>query len=109
MITIKASVFFLTIPMIINTLDLFSVCLRSALIASQFWLPSFLKEHPFRCRFRGGGGGPLSGWIPCRPKGCPFCTILRYPYLVTDPKIFLKAPSAPIYINFEGRARADKA
>ena len=36
------------------------------------------------------------------------CTILRHPYLVTDPKNFLKAPSKPIYINFEGGARAKK-
>ena len=33
-----------------------------------------------------------------------FCTILRYPYLVMNPKNFLKAPWAAIYTNFEGRA-----
>ena len=38
----------------------------------------------------------------------PLCTILRYPFLVRDRKIFLKAPSAPIYTNFEGGARAEK-
>ena len=32
-------------------------------------------------------------------------TILKYPYFVTDPKNFLKAP---IYTNFEGGARAEK-
>ena len=37
----------------------------------------------------------------CRPKGSPLCTILRYPFLVTEAKIFLKAPLAPIYFNFE--------
>ena len=36
---------------------------------------------------------------PCRPKVSPLCTILRYPFLVTYPKIFLKARSAPIYTN----------
>ena len=42
------------------------------------------------------------------------CTVLKYPFLVTDPKSFLKAPSvtdpksflkAPKSIKFEGRAR----
>ena len=41
-------------------------------------------------------------------KGSPLCTILRYPFLVTDPKVFLKAPLAPIYTNIEGGARAEK-
>ena len=34
--------------------------------------------------------------------------ILRYPYLLTDPKIIPEAPLAPIYSNFEGRARQKK-
>ena len=40
----------------------------------------------------------------------PFCTILRlrYPFLVTDPKVSLNAPSAPIYTNLKGGARAEK-
>ena len=42
----------------------------------------------------GGGGMP--------------CTILRYSFLVTYPKNFLKASSAPIYTNFEVIARAEK-
>ena len=50
--------------------------------------------------FRGGGG---VGWgdalfrisTPCRP----LCNILRYPFLVTDQKNFLKAP---IYTFFGG-------
>ena len=29
-------------------------------------------------------------------------------FLATDPKIFLKAPLAPIYINIEGGARSEK-
>ena len=45
---------------------------------------------------------PLRDSTPCRPKGSPLCTILRYPYLVTDPKNFLKAPLAPIYTYFRG-------
>ena len=44
----------------------------------------------------------------CRPDESPLCTILRYLFLVTDPKTFLKAPSAPIYTNFEGGSRAKK-
>ena len=40
------------------------------------------------------------GFDPCRSKG----TILRYPYLVTDRKIFLEARLAPIYTTFEGGA-----
>ena len=38
---------------------------------------------------------------PGRHKGSLLCIILRYPSLVTDPKTFQKAPSAPIYSNFE--------
>ena len=36
----------------------------------------------------------------------PLCTILRYPYLVTDPRKFLKATLAPINTNFVWGARA---
>ena len=35
----------------------------------------------------------------------PFCTILRYPILVTDHKFFLKTLLAPIYTNFKGGAQ----
>ena len=45
---------------------------------------------------------------PANPKGPPF-SILKYPFLVTDPKILLKASLAPIYANFERGARAEKA
>ena len=38
----------------------------------------------------------------------PLCTFLKYPYLVTDPKIVLKAPLVPIYSNFKGGARAKR-
>ena len=59
----------------------------------------------------GGGGGvrlPLRNSTPCRSKGFPLSTILRYRFLVTDPKIFLKALLASIYTNFEGGAGAKK-
>ena len=48
---------------------------------------------------------------PLPTQSDPLCTILRYPYLVTDPKSFLRAPLEPIYTNFEGGggARAEKA
>ena len=61
--------------------------------------------------FRGGGGGggrALSGIPPpADPKGPPFDTFLEIHFWLTDPKIFLKAPLAPIYTNFEGE-RAPK-
>ena len=33
-------------------------------------------------------------------KWSPLCTILRYPFLMTYPKNFLKVPLAPIYTKF---------
>ena len=63
--------------------------------------------------FRGGGGGadaPSSGIRPrADPKGPPFDTFTfsEIHFWPTDPKIFLKAPLAPIYTNFEGE-RAPK-
>ena len=64
------------------------------------------------CRggFRGAGGGrpPPSGIRPpADPKGPPFDTFSEIHFWPTDPKIFLKAPLAPIYTNFEGE-RAPK-
>ena len=44
---------------------------------------------------------------PADPKGPPFDTFSEIPFSPTEPKIFLKAPSAPIYTNFEGE-RAPK-
>ena len=44
---------------------------------------------------------------PADPKGPPFDTFSEIHFWPTDPKIFLKAPSAPIYTNFEGE-RAPK-
>ena len=56
--------------------------------------------------FRGGGGGhpPLSSGIrpPADPKGPPFDTFSEIHFWPNDPKIFLKAPLAPIGTNFEG-------
>ena len=48
--------------------------------------------------FRGGGGDL---------KGPPFDTFSEIHFWPTDPKIFIKAPLAPIYTNFEGE-RAPK-
>ena len=58
----------------------------------------------------GGGGAdaPPSGIRPpADPKGPPFDTFSEIHFWRTDPKIFLKAPLAPIYTNFEGE-RAPK-
>ena len=48
---------------------------------------------------------PLRDSTPCRPKGWgpPFGTFQESHFWPTDPKIFLKAPLAPIYTNFEGK------
>ena len=62
-------------------------------------------------RIKGGGVADalfLRNSTHCRPKGSPLCTILRYPFLVTDPKIFLKTPSVPRYTNFPEVARGEK-
>ena len=67
--------------------------------------------------FRGGGGRvrcgrppplPPQGFDPLPTQRVPLCTILRYPFLVTDTETFIKAPMAPIYTNFEGEARQKK-
>ena len=59
--------------------------------------------------YRGGADAPPpSGIRPSAdPKGPPFDTFSEIHFWPTDPKIFLKAPSAPIYTNFEGE-RAPK-
>ena len=59
-----------------------------------------------------GGGrtsffSPPQGFDPLPTQRVPHFTILRYPYLVTDRKNFLKAPWAIIYTNFEWGAPAD--
>ena len=55
------------------------------------------------------GGRPLSGILhPADPKGPPFGTFQEIHFWPTDPKNFLQAPSAPIFTNFEGGARAEK-
>ena len=51
---------------------------------------------------------PLSGIRPpADPKGPPFDTFWEIHFWPNDPKIFLKAPTAPIYTNFKGE-RAPK-
>ena len=62
----------------------------------------------FRGRFGGPADAPPSGIRPpADPKGPPFDTFSEIHFWPTDPKIFLKAPLAPIYTNFEGE-RAPK-
>ena len=57
----------------------------------------------------GGGGRPPSGIRPpADPKGPPFDTFSEIHFWRTDPKIFLKAPLAPIYTNFEGEREPKK-
>ena len=60
-----------------------------------------------RCEFRGWTLSP-EGFDPLPTQRVPLCTILRYPFLVTDPKNFLRTPLAPIYFNFEWGTRAKK-
>ena len=40
--------------------------------------------------------------LPTQRVPSPLCTILRYPFSLTDLKKFFNAPLAPIYTNFEG-------
>ena len=58
----------------------------------------------------GGSDAPSPSGIrpPANPKGPPFDTFSAIHFWPTDPKIFLKAPLAPIYTNFEGGARQKK-
>ena len=56
----------------------------------------------------GGEAPPPQGFDPLPTQRVPLRTILRYPFLMMDPKMFLKAPWAPMYTNFEGGARAEK-
>ena len=59
--------------------------------------------------FRVEGGRPLrQRFDPLPTQKVPLSTILRYPFLVTDPKNFLMVPLAPINTDFEGGARAEK-
>ena len=53
------------------------------------------------------GGGGLKDSTTCRSKGSPFVLFWDIHFWLTDPKIFLKAPLAPIYTNFKGE-RAPK-
>ena len=59
--------------------------------------------------YLGGVLALLQGFETTLPtQTVPLCTTLRNPFLVTHPKTFLKAPSAPLYTNFEMRADAKK-
>ena len=60
-------------------------------------------------REEGGGRTPfLQGFDPLPTQRFPLWFFLRNPFLVTDPKIFLKAPWAPIYTKFEGELAPKK-
>ena len=61
------------------------------------------------------GGGRRGGWTlplgirpPADPKGPTFDTFSEIHFWPTDPKIFLKAPLAPIYTNVEGECAPKK-
>ena len=69
----------------------------------------FTLRHVIRGGFRGGADAPPSGIRPpADPKGPPFDPFSEIHFWRTDPKIFLKAPSAPIYTNLRGSARQKK-
>ena len=55
----------------------------------------------------GGMDAPLRDSTPCRTRGSPLCTILRYAFLVTDPKNVRKLLT-PIYILVFRGERAPK-
>ena len=58
---------------------------------------------------RGCGRTPsFRDLIPCRPNGSPFELYWDIHFWLTDPKIFLMAPLAPIYTKFKRGARVRK-
>ena len=67
-----------------------------------------LKSGADLGRGRGVGRPPSGIRPPADPKDPPL-NYFEISFLVTDPKIFLKAPLAPIHTYFEGGARAKKA
>ena len=76
----------------------------------SFIIETLETNNTARGGFRGGGADaspPLRDSTPRRPKGSPFVTFSEIHFWPTDPKIFLKATSAPIYTNFKGE-RAPK-
>ena len=81
-------------------------------LLNNFFIGS-LTTSTSRGGFKGEGGGrtpppPPSGIRPpADPKGPPFDTFSEIHFWPTDPKLFLRAPWAPIYTNFEGE-RAKK-
>ena len=86
----------------------------SSILTGHYWSLKalyFFTGHYFIYSQEQGrwGGRPSPSGIrpPADPKGPPFDTFSEIPFWPTDPKIFLKAPLAPIYTNFEGE-RAPK-
>ena len=70
---------------------------------------SWITHHMISGADLGGADASfLRDSTPCRPKGSPLWYFLRNPFLPTDPKIFEKAPSAPMYTNFEGEHASKK-
>ena len=71
------------------------------------------KDNSVQRRIWGGARTPsppppLRDSTPCRPKGSTLWYFKEIQFWPTNLKIFLKAPLAPIYTNFEGGARAKK-
>ena len=109
----------LQIPAKIKSFDPFLRMMEFSQTKTVLKIPSIIENFdPFlrmmgiivRGGFRGGAESdpsPLRDSTPFRPKGSPFDTFSESPFWLTDPKIFLKAPLAPIYTNFEGK-RAPK-
>ena len=58
--------------------------------------------------FRGGDAPPSGIRPPADPKGPLYDTFSEIHFWPTDPKIFLRAPSAPIYTKFEGELAPKK-
>ena len=89
----------------------FAKVIKKVFVFLTFNMFYLIMTFKARGGFRGGGGRtppPPSGIRPpADPKGPPFDTFSEIHFWPTDPKIFLKAPLAPIYTNFEGE-RAPK-
>ena len=62
----------------------------------------FITRGGFRGRARNGRPSPSGMRPPADPMGPPFELIRDIHFWLTDPKIFLKAPLAPIYTNSKG-------
>ena len=71
---------------------------------NAFHLKTIYYHYSYKHQRNKGDGRPPQEFDPLPTQRVPPKTILRYPFLVMDPKIFLKAP---IYTNFEGAASAE--